>query len=167
MEMVLVGEKAAKQQLPLSVERGPGAPPYGETITGPPHPRDLRDKCSVQPSIRGFLTEDLQCFLGSKRLPVRPVARQCVINVRHLQNARLQRDFLPIQPVGISAAVHTLMMMPDQRKDGTQAAERRADLFACDRMLAHNLSFFRVQARWLQENVLRHGQLSDVVKQAA
>src|SRR5437660_431512 len=36
-----------------------------------------------------------------------------------------------------------------------------------ERICAHNLSFFRVQARWLQEDVVWHRQLSDVVQQAA
>ena len=59
------------------------------------------------------------------------------------------------------------MVVANDRQDMAKGSERSANSFADDGMLFHDFSFFRSQRSRLEQDVLRHGQLADIVHQTA
>src|SRR5215467_11743642 len=93
---------------PLRVVGGQHGPaPYRQVIAHLADVRKLPNQGSIKPTVHGFLVEDSERFIRGQRFPVGPVVIQCIVDVRNLQNARLQRDLLAIQAVGISCAIHS------------------------------------------------------------
>src|SRR5262249_16185534 len=91
-------KEGLKKPAPLHVVRGQHGPASGRQEIG--HLADARklpNQRSVEPSIHGFLVEDLERLGGGKGFPVRTIVDQSIIDVRHLQNARFEWDFSPIQ----------------------------------------------------------------------
>lgn len=121
----------------------------------------------VEPSQRRFPAKNLQGFLGAKSCPVRAVFDQRVIDVRNLQDARLERDLFAAQAVWVAASVHSFMVMPDHRKDPSKRLQRRADFFSRDGMLPHEFGLFGAQTLRFEKNTVGNGHFPDVVKQAA
>src|SRR5689334_8492440 len=105
--------------------------------------------------------KDSQRFARRKRFTVRTVVGERVVYIRYLQDARLQRDFSAIQTVGVSSPIHSLVMMPDDRKNGPERLQRRTNLLSGNGVLAHNLSFLRVQASRLKQNAVRYRHFPD------
>ena len=87
-----------------------------------------------------------------------------VVDVRDLQNLRPERDFLPTKPIGITASVHSFMMVPYHRQDAAKRLQRRADFFSNDRMLPHNLRFFRIQGPWFKKDAIWHRHFPYIMK---
>src|SRR5438552_478026 len=121
---------------------------------------------SIEPGIRGLPAQSFQGILRGKRVPVRTIGDQRVVNVRNLENPRHQRYFISGEAIRIPASVHSLMVMPNPRQDAAQRFQRRTDARSNGRMLLHNLHFFHSQRPGLQENLVRYRYFSNVVKQA-
>ena len=121
----------------------------------------------VEPALRRLPAKNFQGFLRSKPSPVRPVFDQRIIDVRNLQDARLERDFFAAQPVRVAASVHPFMVMPDHRKDSPKRFQWRADFFSRDGMLPHDLGLFGVQPLRFEKNTVGNGHFPNVVSFAA
>src|SRR6266478_5520738 len=59
------------------------------------------------------------------------------------------------------------MVVANDRQYMTEGSERSANSLTYDGVLLHDFSFFRSQWSGLEKDVLRHGQLADIVYQTA
>ena len=96
---------------------------------------------------------------------VRPIGRQRVEAVHHLQNPGANRNLLAGKAVRITCAVPVLMVMPDDRHDGIREFDHRQDVGADRRMTLHHLELGRRELSRFVQDVLGHRQLADVVQQ--
>jgi len=67
----------------------------------------------VEPTAVGFSKEDRQGFVVRESFAVGTIGGQRVVDVRDLQNSGIQGDSFAAQAIGIAAAVHFFMVMPD------------------------------------------------------
>jgi hypothetical protein len=107
-------------------------------LIGLANARELGHQETIKPATHGFTLKDLQRLISRKGNPIRTVRNQCVVDICDLQKARLQRNLRSAETVGIPAAVHPFMMVPDDWQNMAQRFQRGADLFPCDGMLFHN-----------------------------
>ena len=68
-----------------------------------------------------------------------------------------------LQPVGVAAAVHTLVVVSDHVCDARQLHDLAYDLGALDRMQLHDRELVLRQEGWLGEDGIRHTDLSHIV----
>src|SRR6266436_2182677 len=119
--------------------------PDREVVTISGNLRKLPDDVRIDPAVPRFGKKSLQRFFGREGAAVRPLGSEGIINIRNLQNPRLQRDVFSGETVRISAAVHFFMVMPNYGKDLAQRLQRLANIFAGDGMLFNYFSFSRVE----------------------
>ena len=98
---------------------------------------------------------------------VRPVGRQRIEHVDDPDDLREEGHLSVFQPVGVAAAVQTLVMMPDDGAHVLERSQAGADGIANNRMFAHDARFLRIELAILQQHAVGHGNLADVVKKAA
>ena len=96
---------------------------------------------------------------------VRPIRCQRVVAVNHGENPRADRNVGTAQPVGVSAAVPALVMMSHDRNDGIRERHLREDLRADGGMGLHPFELGSRQPSRLVQDVLRNGELADVVEE--
>ncbi len=81
------------------------------------------------------------------------------------QDARANRNLVALEAGRIALAVPALVMAVDDRRDRIGKRHRRDNLGAHLRMHLHPLELFVGQRTGLRQDVLRHGELADVVQQ--
>ena len=96
---------------------------------------------------------------------IRAIAREGVVVVDDADDPRAERDVLADQAVGIAGAVPALVVRADQRDDRIRERHVRDDLGADARMRLDAGELLGGERARLREDVLRHGQLADVVQQ--
>src|SRR6266852_5288206 len=128
---------------------------------------ELIDQGTIPPATLYFLPHDGKGLFRGKRLAVGPVRSKRVINVRDLKDARGERNLCALQPVRVPGAVLLLMVVTNDRQHITEGSEWGANFLANHGVTLHDLSFFRSQWSGFEQYVLRHGQLADIVYQAA
>src|SRR5216684_6840262 len=129
----------------------------------PNQPLELVKDVRIPPSLGYFLFHRLQRIGDGKGLLIRSVGGQGVININNLQHTRGNRDSLAPKPIRVARAVELLVVMPDDRKYKTERFQWRTNALAYYRMLADNCPFVGRQSPRLQQNRIRHGNLSNVV----
>src|SRR6266478_2933248 len=138
--------------------------PRGEVFAVSADLGELQHHGCIEPAVPGFGIESLQGFFGMESSPVRTIGSQCVVDVSDLQNSRFQRNGLSAKAIGIAAAVHLFVMMPDHGEDSAKRLERRANFFSNHRMLLHDSSLLGVQGPGFKKNAFWHVYFSYVVK---
>src|SRR6266849_8684793 len=140
--------------------------PHGEKFVVFVDPRELQDYGRIEPALLGFAEEYLQRLFVTKGATIGAIGGQRIVNVRDLQEPGFQRDSISAKAVWIPAAIHFFMMMANDGENGAKRLEGRADFFADDGMLAHDLCFHSVQRAGLKKDTFRYGKFADVVKPA-
>ena len=99
------------------------------------------------------------------RLVVRAVRRQRVEVVDEEQDSRAERDVLSLEPARIAASIPPLVMILNERRDRVRKRYSSDDVRTDLRMCLYLLELFGGQRTRLREDVLRDGELADVVQQ--
>src|SRR5580704_7114043 len=76
----------------------------------------LIDKGTIPPAALHLLLHDRECLFGSKRLPVRPVCGQSIIDVHHLKDPRNERNFIAFETVGVPRTVTFFVVVANRRQ---------------------------------------------------
>ena len=71
------------------------------------------------------------------------------------------------QMIGIAAAVLVLVVRADHGKDVAEGFQRGADLLADEGVRLHDAALLRAERTGLEQDLIRHGHLADVVNHAA
>ena len=102
------------------------------------------------------------------RFAIGPRGRHRVEGVAGGDDARLQRNRLAGQPIGIAAAVPALVRGAHDPPDlDHEAADLLEHLLALDRVRLDDRPLALVELAGLVDDLLRHGDLADVVQQRA
>src|SRR5262249_26544411 len=96
-----------------------------------------------------------------------PVRRERVVDIRDGDDARAERNLVAGQAVRVAGAVPPLVVVTDHQGAAREEIERRDDLRADQRMLAHHRPFLGVAHAGLPEAALRDTDLADAVAGAA
>ena len=116
-------------------------------------------------SLARFLPQQADGGVEAHRLVIRPLRHQRVEVVDDREDARAERNLLALESRRVALAVPALVMAQDERRDRVGERHRADDVGADLRMGANLLELFRRQRPGLREDVLRHGELADVVQQ--
>src|SRR5690606_6034682 len=100
-----------------------------------------------------------------QRLVVRTFGHDGVEVVDRREDPRAERNFLPLESVGIPLAVPALVVTQDQWRNGIRERNGADDLGPDLRMRADLLELLARERSRLREDVLGHRQLADVVQQ--
>jgi hypothetical protein len=122
---------------------------------------------SIPPAALYFFPHDGKGLFHRKSLAVRPVRSKRVINIGDLKDPCGERNFCALQPVRVPRAVLLFMVVPNDRQDMAKGSERGANSLTRDCVLLHDFSLFRSKRSGFEQDVLRHGQLTDIVHKAA
>ena len=104
---------------------------------------------------------------GQRRHPVRPGGGHRLEGVGDVEDARELRDLVADEPVRVAGAVVPLVVVADDRQLRRQLRDRRDDLRAQHRVGVHDHPLVAGEPLRLQQDVVRHADLADVVEQAA
>ena len=114
----------------------------------------------------GVAADLLERDVGGQRGAVRARRGHRVEGVAAADDARLDRDLLALQPVGVARAVPALVR---GAHDAADLVEEPADALqhplALDRVRLHHLALVGAQRAGLVDDLLRHRDLADVVQQ--
>ena len=113
----------------------------------------------------GFLLQQRERRFRRHRLVIRTIGRQRVVVVDDREDARPERNLFALQPLRIALAVPAFVVAEDQRRHRIRERHGADDLGADLRMDADLLELFLRQRAGLRQDVLRHGELADVVQQ--
>ena len=103
--------------------------------------------------------------LGRHRPVIRPIRGHRIEMVDDRQDPRAERNLVAAQTERIAFAVPALVVTQNQRRDRIGERHRADDLGADLRVNADLLELFRRQRSRLGQDVLRNGELADVVQQ--
>src|SRR5450759_780923 len=172
---------ATPQEVARSARRRdrPLAPPGGGRHGGhdPADEREVRYRslCRVQVAedgdqlgieLRPGVALDLADRLGVCHCPlVWAVGGHRVVGVRERHDPSTERDLRPPEAVGIAVPAKSLVMVEDDRDGVTQRRRLLQDHLADPRVLHDRLPFDRRERGGLLEDLLRKGQLADIVEQ--
>ncbi len=126
------------------------------------------DEDRHEPRVEGasrLVAELFDRALGAERLVVRPVGRHRVVVVADRQDARADRNIVTGEPVRIAFAVPPFVVAHDERRDRIRERHGRDDLGADLRVHPDFLELFLRERPSLREDVLRHGELPDILQQ--
>ncbi len=126
--------------------------------------RERRHDAGVE-RLAGVLLENRQRRVGADRPVVRAVRRQRIEIVNDAENAGPERDLFLFQPGRIAASVPPLVVAQDERRHRVRERDAGDDVGAHLRVNANLLELFGCQRTRLGEDVLRHGELADVVQE--
>src|SRR6266852_8983509 len=121
----------------------------------------------VPPAALYFFPHDGKGLFRGKGLAVGPVCSKRVINVGDLEDPCRERNLCALQPVRVPGAVLLFMMVTNDRQHMAEGSEWGADSLTYHGVLLHDFSLFRSQWSGFEQDVLRHGQLADIVYKAA
>src|SRR5258708_18626622 len=107
-----------------------------------------------------------RCIGGEPR-PVRPVVHQGIECIAYRNNSSESRNLPPAKTVRIAAAVVTLVVMPDDRKNARRGLQRPHGCLADPHMLSHARGLDLVERAGLEQDRVGHADLSDVVDDSA
>jgi hypothetical protein len=123
-------------------------------------PHDLR----VELSSRAAL--ELGARLVERHpLAVRALGGHGTEGVGHGDDARLERDVLAGQPVGVAVAVPALVVVEDRGRDRSQRTDLVDQPVADPRVQLHHAELLVGELRRLQEDALADADLADVMEQ--
>ena len=112
-----------------------------------------------------LLPDDLERLFNVERLPVRARRRQGVKRIDDVNDARHERNFVSLQPLGISGPVRILVVVQHAVQHDPQTGDRLQDLRPHPRMLLDDVELFRRQLARLAQDFLGNSDLADVVQQ--
>ena len=133
-----------------------------------PNARQDSQECLDRPRVEclaGFLFDERDRGINRHRLVIRARRRQGAEVVHEAQDAGAERDVLALEAARIAAAVPSLVMTENQRRDRIGKRHRRDDVGADLRVGLDLLELFRRERARLRENVVGYGELADVVEQ--
>src|SRR5262249_35263873 len=113
------------------------------------------------------LLEPAKCLVTRKSLAIRPVGRHRVVRVAHEDDARLERDVLAGNPIGIAGAVVALVAVTHDRADILEPVDGRDDALTELRMLLDQPALAVRQRARLRQDGLGDPDLADVVEERA
>src|SRR6056297_1310300 len=111
----------------------------------------------------GVSLDFFQGRLDTAGRPIRPVRGHRFHHVGHGDDARFEHDFVPLEAARITTAVHPLVVLPDNFRDGPVELDVLEDLEALLGVRAHDVHFHVGQPPRLGKNFRRDGDLADVV----
>ena len=100
---------------------------------------------------------------GGERRPVRTFVGHGVVGVDYAERPRHDGDLVSGQPVRVTVAVEAFVMVTDARHE-VVVEQRRHDLGADRRVLAHELPLLGVQRTGLVQHAVGDADLADVVQ---
>ena len=115
----------------------------------------------------GAAPELAQRVAGRPRAAVGARAGDGVVRVGDVHDARGERDVVAAQPVRIAAAVRPLVVQLDDRDVGREKRHRPQDARAGTGMLLDDVELRVGQRAGLEQHVVGHADLADVVQQRA
>src|SRR3989442_3454129 len=74
-------------------------------------------QAAIPPAAPNFLAHNGEGLLRRERFAVGSLGGKRVVNVHSLQDARRQRNMAASQVVGITGAIHALVVVADDRQD--------------------------------------------------
>ena len=113
------------------------------------------------------LHQKIDRLFACQAAPILTILAQRVEAVNHRQDARGERNVFAFQPVGIPAAVPAFVMMANNRHNRIVKVYPAKNLRADDRMHLHLLEFRSGQFPGFVQDVIRHGDLADIMQQRA
>ena len=105
-------------------------------------------------------------LVRERRHPIRAGRRHRLEGVRDMEDPSELGDLIADESIRVARAVVPLVVMADDRQLRGKLGDRRDDLRAQDRMRVHEHPLLTVQAVRLQQDMVRHADLADVVQQA-
>src|SRR5579863_1224447 len=131
------------------------------------HGEILGNQFHIPETAAGLFLHGLRSLLVGESRLVGTCGAERVVNVDNLQDSREHRNLRGEQPIGIAGAVRVFMMMPDDRKNEPERVQRLADVLSCDGMELHNLPFGGGEVGPFLQNLVRDGNLAEIVQVAA
>ena len=117
---------------------------------------------------RGLLLEQRERALRRPGRAIHAVGDQRVVHVADGEDAGLDAHLVGVQPARVAAAVEPLVVVGDQAPDGLrEPAELLQQAAAVARVALDGGELVVGQRAGLLQDVERHGELADVVQQAA
>ena len=113
----------------------------------------------------GFLLQERDRGIVRHRLVIRTIGCERVEVVDDREDTGAQRDLVALEALRITLAVPALVVAEDQRSHRVRKRHRADDLGAHLRVHADLLELFLRQRSGFRQDVLRHGELADVVQQ--
>src|SRR5207302_11378528 len=102
-------------------------------------------KRTIPPTLLYFLAYESKSAFRRHRFAIRTICSKGVVNIHDLQNSGRQRDRVAFQTVRVPTAVHFLVVVTDNRQNGSKRLEWRADTGPDNRVLLHDLALFGCQ----------------------
>src|SRR5882724_5215314 len=121
----------------------------------------------IPPAALYFFPQDGKGLFLGKRLAVGPVRGKRVVNVRDLKDARGEWNLRALQSVRVPGAILLFMVVTNDGQHIAEGSEWGANSLAYHGVPLHDFSLFRSQWSGFEQDVLRHGQLADIVYQTA
>src|SRR5450759_4665881 len=117
------------------------------------HPDEPVGELRVELSA-GVEVDVMQRLDTAERRPVRPLGRHGFVRVTQREDARLDRDVLPRETLGVAFAVPSLVMRARPRQD-LREVRRREDALAEHGVFVHLLALFLGQQTRLLQHLVR------------
>jgi hypothetical protein len=131
------------------------------------HVRECIDTAGVE-SRACLLVEEDKRLLGTPSHTINARGDECVVDVADGEDAGVEIKLVSAKPLGITLAVQALVMIVHKAehtfREPAKLAKEPAPVL---RMALNKRVFLFVQGPWLLQNLVRHGELADVVQEAA
>src|SRR5207253_4023916 len=115
-------------------------------------------------ALSGFSNDVLHGFFQWEGRTILTVRCKSVEAVNHCEDSRTGRNFLPAQSARITIPIPPLVVGAHNRNDRIRELHPLKDFRTNERMDLHALEFFGSQPPGLGDDVLRDGQLADIMK---
>src|SRR3954452_5017557 len=132
-------------------------------LAAPVHRQQRVDATGIETLAREVL-DDLQRLFRCMRLLVGPVGRQCVERIRDRDDARQQRNLVPLKSIRISTAVQGFVVQLDARHYLCELRYGAQNVCTLGRVRLHDFKFFFGQCARFLQNVILNADLAYIMK---